>query len=75
MVREPAGGGGEAWQRYPGAGLPPLLSILASQGSTNYHIWTVLRIRDPDFYPSRIPDLGSWIQEQQQKRGVKKNLL
>ncbi len=23
---------------------------------------------------SRIPDLGSWIQKQQQKRGVKKNL-
>jgi hypothetical protein len=36
----------------------------------------VLRIRDvypdPDFYPSRIPDLGSRIQKQQQKRGVKK---
>jgi hypothetical protein len=30
------------------------------------------RIPDPDFYPSRIPDLGSWIQKQQQKRGVKK---
>jgi hypothetical protein len=27
---------------------------------------------DPDFYPSRIPDLGSRIQKQQQKRGVKK---
>ena len=33
------------------------------------------RIPDPDFYPSRIPDLGSRIQKQQQKRGVKKNLL
>jgi hypothetical protein len=32
-------------------------------------------IPDPDFYPSRIPDLGSRIQKQQQKRGVKKNLL
>jgi hypothetical protein len=32
------------------------------------------RIPDPDFYPSRIPDLGSRIQKQQQKRGVKKNL-
>ncbi len=31
------------------------------------------RIPDPDFYPSRIPDLGSRIQKQQQKRGVKKN--
>jgi hypothetical protein len=30
------------------------------------------RIPDPDFYPSRIPDLGSRIQKQQQKRGVKK---
>jgi hypothetical protein len=30
------------------------------------------RIPDPDFYPSRIPDLGSRIQKQQQKRKVKK---
>ncbi len=30
-------------------------------------------IPDPDFYPSRIPDLGFRIQKQQQKRGVKKN--
>ena len=30
------------------------------------------RIPDPDFYPSRIPDLGSRIQKQQQKTGVKK---
>jgi hypothetical protein len=30
------------------------------------------RIPDPDFYPSRIPDLGFQIQKQQQKRGVKK---
>jgi hypothetical protein len=30
------------------------------------------RIPDPDFYPSRIPDLGSQIQKQHQKRGVKK---
>jgi hypothetical protein len=30
------------------------------------------RIEDPDFYPSRIPDLGSWIQKQQQKTGVNK---
>ena len=29
------------------------------------------RIPDPDFYPSRIPDLGSRIQKQQQKTGVK----
>jgi hypothetical protein len=29
-------------------------------------------IPDPDFYPSRIPDFGSRIQKQQQKRGVKK---
>jgi hypothetical protein len=33
------------------------------------------RIPDPDFYPSRIPDLGSWIQKQQQKRGVKKKFV
>ncbi len=32
-------------------------------------------IPDPDFYASRIPDLGSLIQKQQQKRGVEKNLL
>jgi hypothetical protein len=30
------------------------------------------RITDPDVYSSRIPDLGSRIQKQQQKRGVKK---
>jgi hypothetical protein len=30
------------------------------------------RIPDPDFYPSRIPDLGSQIQKQQQERGMKK---
>jgi hypothetical protein len=30
------------------------------------------RIPDPDFYPSRIPDLRSRIQKQQQKREVKK---
>ena len=29
------------------------------------------RIPDPDFYPSRIPDLGSRIQKQQQMTGVK----
>jgi hypothetical protein len=29
-------------------------------------------VADPDFYPSRIPELGSRIQKQQQKRGVKK---
>ena len=33
------------------------------------------RIPDPDFYPSRILDLGSRIQKQQQKRGVNKNLF
>jgi hypothetical protein len=33
------------------------------------------RIPDPEFYPSRIPDLGFWIQKQQQKRGMEKNLL
>jgi hypothetical protein len=40
-------------------------------------IISVLRIRDvyPDFYSSRIPDLGSRIQKQQQKRGVEKNVL
>jgi hypothetical protein len=31
-------------------------------------------IPDPDFYPSRIPDLGSRIQKQQWKTLVKKNL-
>jgi hypothetical protein len=31
-------------------------------------------ILDPDFFPSRIPDLGSRIQKQQQKRGVPKKL-
>jgi hypothetical protein len=40
----------------------------------------VLRIRnvyipDPDFYPFRIPDLGSRIQKQQQKRKGEKKLV
>ncbi len=33
------------------------------------------RIPDPDFYPSRIPDLGSRIQKQYQKREMKKNFV
>jgi len=33
------------------------------------------RIPDPDFYSSRIPDLGSRIQKQQQKREVKKLIV
>jgi hypothetical protein len=32
-------------------------------------------IPDPDFYPSRIPDLGSRIKKQQQKRGVEKKFV
>jgi hypothetical protein len=32
-------------------------------------------IPDPDFYPSRVLDLGSRIQKQQQKRGVKKKFF
>ncbi len=32
-------------------------------------------IPDPDFCPSRIPDLGSRTQKQQQKRGMKKKLV
>jgi hypothetical protein len=32
-------------------------------------------VADPDFYQSRIPELRSRIQKQQQKRGVKKNML
>jgi hypothetical protein len=31
-------------------------------------------IPDPDFYPSRIPDLGFRIQKQQQNRGVEKKI-
>ncbi len=42
-----------------------LLSSVADPGCLS-------RIPDPDFYPSRIPDLGSRIQKQQQKREVKK---
>jgi hypothetical protein len=32
-------------------------------------------IPDPDFFLSRITDLGSRIQKQEQKRGVKKKIL
>ncbi len=31
-------------------------------------------IQDPDFYPSRIPNLGSQIQKQQRMRGVRKKI-
>jgi hypothetical protein len=47
------------------AGLLILIEGVADPGCLS-------RIPDPDFYPSRIPDLGSRIQKQQQKRGVKK---
>jgi hypothetical protein len=41
-----------------------------------WRIWDVYPGKPaPDFYPSRILDLGSRIQKQQQKRGVKKNLM
>jgi hypothetical protein len=43
--------------------------------SSNQCCGSGMFIPDPDFYPSRIPDLGSRIQNQQQKRGVKRNLL
>ncbi len=33
------------------------------------------RIQEPDFYPSRIPDVGSRIEKQQWKTGVTKKLL
>ncbi len=45
--------------------LPTLICIVADPGCLS-------RIPDPDFYPTRILDLGSRIQKQQQKRGVKK---
>jgi hypothetical protein len=38
-------------------------SSIADQGC-------LFRIPDPDFFPSRIPDLGSRIQKQQQKRWI-----
>jgi hypothetical protein len=49
---------------------PSLKSSVADPGCLS-------RIPDPDFYPSRIPDLGSRIQniKQQEKTGVKKNLF
>ncbi len=43
-----------------------------------YAVWRIRdvypgsRIPDPDFYLSRIPDLGSRIKKQQKNRGVKK---
>jgi hypothetical protein len=55
----------------------PLLSVVALTG----HLTSVAdpgclsRIPDPDFYPSRIPDLGSRIQKQQQKRGGEKKFV
>ncbi len=59
--------------------------IVLSIGSFSWDVQTCCRaetliqccgsgmfIPDPDFYPFMIPDLGSRIQKQQQKRGVKK---
>jgi hypothetical protein len=44
-------------------------------GSGMEKIGSGMFIPDPDFYTSRIPDLGSRIQKQQQKRGLKQNFL
>ncbi len=46
------------------AAVPILCTSVADPGCLS-------RIPDPDFYPSRIPDLGSRIQKQQWKTGVK----
>ena len=46
--------------------------VLKKQVTINQCCGSGMLIPDPDFYPSRIPDLGSRIQKQQQKREVKK---
>jgi hypothetical protein len=61
-----------------GGGQPPdqlSISNMLCDASSVADPGCLSRIQDPDFYPSRIPDLGSRIQKHQQKRGVKKNLL
>jgi hypothetical protein len=74
---------------FAGSGSSQLISIQAHLFFLLFHenfnmlskipVW---RISNPDFYPfrmpdpgSRIPDLGSRIQKQQQERGVKHNFL
>jgi hypothetical protein len=42
--------------------------LYIGQGSSVADPGYLSRIPDPDFYPYRIPDLGSPIQKQQQKR-------
>ncbi len=46
---------------------PHLHKDLLSKSKTRA-LSAVLRIPDPDFYPSLIPDLGSRIQQKHQKR-------
>jgi hypothetical protein len=52
-----------------------VMAVVGSEKNSVVDPGCLSRIPDPDFYPSRNPDLGSRIQKQQQKRGVKKNLL
>jgi hypothetical protein len=62
----------------PGVGrlqLQPLQVFLLKHTTSVADPGCLSRIPDPDFYPSRIPDPGSRIQKQQQKREVKKNYL
>jgi hypothetical protein len=51
-----------------GSGSRFLAKCIYGSGSGSWS--AVLRIPDPDFYPSWIPDLGSWIPKQQLKRGI-----
>jgi hypothetical protein len=58
---------------YPISGPATMCRLLSQWGTISVADPGCLsRIPDPDFYPSRIPDLGSPIQKQQQKREVKK---
>jgi hypothetical protein len=50
------------------------LHLLHSKRSSVADPGCLSRIPDPDFYPSRIPDLRSRNPKQQQKRGMKKIL-
>ncbi len=59
-------------QSYPGQHKTDIIIVV---GSSVAEPGCLSRIPDPDFYPSRIPDLWSRIQKQLQKRGAKKNLL
>ena len=65
----------EPWENTEAASLKEYRIVWTINNCSVADPGCLSRIPDPDFYPSRIPDLGSQIQKQQQERGVKKKFL